>query len=395
MSTHYLSILQTTPDLICELDNNKVYVWMNDSALRFFGPGAIGKEMSFFECEGTTEIYQNIRPQTLDTEQVFSIQSWHRRFDGTPRLLVWWRKHIKNDSGEIIGTVMTGRDITENKKIEQEKDLLIGQLRERNKELHCLYQISKLTAHPLPLVKLCPDLIKLITEAWQYPAITCVRIAIDGQEYSSPNFKNTNWKQIQEIKRNGELCGSIEVCYLKQKPQILEGPFLQEERDLLVAISEHISGALERMENEQILSANQLKLEESNITLKNILAKVEEEKNSIRENMAQNIEKNVLPFLEELKELRNVNRDKLQLLENNLKDLSNDFYKKIVHLKYNLTPTEIEVCKLVKAGYSGKKIADIMCISFLTVSDHKKNIRKKLQINNRPVNLRTFLNEIL
>ncbi|MEI8347352.1 MAG: response regulator [Pseudomonadota bacterium] len=136
------------------------------------------------------------------------------------------------------------------------------------------------------------------------------------------------------------------------------------------------------------------KLEEAHITLKNIIGQFEQEKNCIREDIALNVEKNALPVIAELRR-EGINSTKLDLLEYHLKNLSSDFYKKIINLKYNLTPSEIEICKLVKAGHPGKAIAELLSVSYLTVQCHKKNIRRKLKLNRTATNLVNFLNENL
>lgn len=120
-------------------------------------------------------------------------------------------------------------------------------LQERVKELNCLYGLSKLTVHPnISLERIFQETIDLIPPAWQYPEITCARILFEGQEFKTYNFKKTKWKQRADIKINGKKAGSCEVYYLKEKPEIDEGPFLKEERALLntiVAMLESIAEA--------------------------------------------------------------------------------------------------------------------------------------------------------
>ncbi len=148
-------------------------------------------------------------------------------------------------------------------------------------------------------------------------------------------------------------------------------------------------------ELEKLLHKRTQDVEESKITLSTVLKSVDEEKNSIKESVALNIEKNILPIISTLYQNHRINKDEFVLLEKHLSFLTDEYYKKLVNLKYNLTPTEIEICQLVRAGHSGKQIANMLSISYLTVSAHKKNIRKKLRINNTKENLRSYLCSIL
>jgi len=135
-------------------------------------------------------------------------------------------------------------------------------------------------------------------------------------------------------------------------------------------------------------------LDQKKITLSNVLSQIEGEKRSIRESVALNVEKNVLPIIKTIKHRKIYNEKDLKALEENLKDLTSSFYKNLMILKWSLTPTEIKICKLVKDDYLEKEIAEILNISLTTVKSHKKNIRRKFDITNTPVNLKTFLEEV-
>ncbi|MBT3585822.1 MAG: GAF domain-containing protein [Halobacteriovoraceae bacterium] len=136
------------------------------------------------------------------------------------------------------------------------------------------------------------------------------------------------------------------------------------------------------------------KLAESNITLQTVLGRIEEEKKNIREDVALNIEKNIQPLIEKLKGSPNVDLNLLGQLESGLSNISSNFYKKLVKVQYNLTPTERKVCQLIKTGYLGKEIAAMLSLSYSTIETHKKNIRRKLELTNKSVNLKTYLEEI-
>ena len=63
-------------------------------------------------------------------------------------------------------------------------------------------------------------------------------------------------------------------------------------------------------------------------------------------------------------------------------------------LQLRLTPREIEVCDLIREGLSSKEIGRSLSISLKTVEKHRDNIRKKLGIANRRINLASLLKTI-
>lgn len=120
-------------------------------------------------------------------------------------------------------------------------------LGERVKELNCLYGLSKLVERSyVSLEEIYQGAANLIPPSWQYPDITCARIVIDSKEFKTPNFKESKYKQSADIKVYGKIAGAIEVYYLEKKPEIDEGPFLKEERDLINVIAERLGRITER-----------------------------------------------------------------------------------------------------------------------------------------------------
>lgn len=124
-------------------------------------------------------------------------------------------------------------------------------LRERVKELTCLYGIAqvveKCSRSPEQALQ---GMVELIPPAWQYPEITAARICLDGDSYATPGFSEKGQKQAAEILVGGQSRGVVEVVYRKKKPPADEGPFLKEERSLLSAIAKQVSLVIERHEAE-------------------------------------------------------------------------------------------------------------------------------------------------
>lgn len=125
-------------------------------------------------------------------------------------------------------------------------------LRERVKELTCLYEIAQIAARPgISLEEILRDIVEVVRRAWQYPQITCARISLDGHAYLSEGFREGPRRQAAEIVVAGRDRGTIEVTYLEERPELDEGPFLKEERNLIDAVAGRIALIVERREAEQ------------------------------------------------------------------------------------------------------------------------------------------------
>jgi PAS domain S-box-containing protein len=112
LSSRQKAILAAIPDIIMEVDFNKVYRWANQAGLNFFGDDVIGKEAaSYFEGEET--VSQAIQPLFCGDENVVRVESWQRRKDGEKRLLLWSCRVLKDTNGHVTGALSSAHDITE------------------------------------------------------------------------------------------------------------------------------------------------------------------------------------------------------------------------------------------------------------------------------------------
>jgi len=51
----------------------------------------------------------------------------------------------------------------------------------------------------------------------------------------------------------------------------------------------------------------------------------------------------------------------------------------------------MQIAKFIKDGKTSKEIATVLCVTKKTVDFHRANIRKKLNLDSKKINLRTFL----
>jgi len=121
------------------------------------------------------------------------------------------------------------------------------EMRERVKELSCLNQLARLAARPeLALDSILEDCVKILPPGWRYQDIASARIILDDRTFALPDFPESGQRLTAPIVTNGRRRGTVEVAYLKVMPELDEGPFLSEERNLLDTIAGEIGLIIEQ-----------------------------------------------------------------------------------------------------------------------------------------------------
>ena len=207
---------------------------------------------SFWTGDSNTPIPMVLTKEGMPVSEKLLINDEHKTVAIIP---------LKNN-GEMLGLIIlkkAGKDFYSSKDIElfeaiaetigiaRSQQLAQTALRERVKELMCLYGIAKLVEKPdIPLDDVFNGIINLIPPGWQYPKITCSRIIMDEVVYAVCDFKDEWQVQSADIIVNGIKRGSVDVAYLQDMPQLDEGPFLKEERTLIKTIALQIGQIIER-----------------------------------------------------------------------------------------------------------------------------------------------------
>jgi len=191
----------------------------------------------------------------------------------------------------------------------------------------------------------------------------------------------------------------VAVFYLEERPPVYEGPFLREERVLLEAVAEHIAAMAKRIFAEQELqeinkqlTVERQALQEANAALRAVLSRIEEEKRDIQRHIQANVEKVLMPILYALAmEVPKPQRRYVELLRDNLEEITSPFIGQLSQRHQMLTPTEISICNMIRRGLTSKEIAEVRSVSAATVSRHRERIRHKLGLTGRGVNLASYL----
>jgi len=133
------------------------------------------------------------------------------------------------------------------------------ELRERVKELTCMYNIANLSIdRELDIPLFLQQVVELLPPAYLSPEITEAMIEFDGEYFQTPGFVPSRRCQVSVIMLDGIRRGRIEVIYREPMPTLDEGPFLAEERRLLDSVVSEIAAIIRHKEAEEA----QVKLQE-------------------------------------------------------------------------------------------------------------------------------------
>lgn len=125
-------------------------------------------------------------------------------------------------------------------------------LRERVKELTCLYGIAQIAERQdLTLDEKLQRIVELLPLSWQHPDIAVARMVLSDQTYQTIGFQEGWHRQAADIFINGERVGFVEVIYVEDKPELEEGPFLKEEVSLISEVARQIAVIIEKGEAEK------------------------------------------------------------------------------------------------------------------------------------------------
>jgi signal transduction histidine kinase len=133
------------------------------------------------------------------------------------------------------------------------------ELRERVKELTCMYNLASLAASSEGSAdRFLQAAAELLPPAYLYPGIARARIVYGGGEYLTAGDGQSIAVQSADLVIGDLKRGTVEVAYTEPRPELDEGPFLAEERRLLDSVAREIALTLERRQAE----AEQARLQE-------------------------------------------------------------------------------------------------------------------------------------
>jgi len=261
----FQSVFDSMKTSICLLDDKGTIIWVNRAWLAFAKENnakdeKIGENCNYIEvCDqaegqdaGSAKLFAaGIRSVIKGEKDFFELEyPCH-----SPYKKRWYQ-------GRATSFTMTTQTPSRNIIITHEditaKKLAENALRERLKELMCLQEISRITIKSdLSLENILTHVAEIIPSYWQYMEIACARITIFDDNtkivFTGQRFNETKWFLKSNIVSSGNNIGQIEVFYQEEKPEIDEGPFLKEERNLIDAIANLLSNVIRQKQYEEEL----------------------------------------------------------------------------------------------------------------------------------------------
>lgn len=294
---------------------------------------------------------------------------------------------VFQQSRRVAHLLILARDISRQKQVEQA-------FARRANELNCLLQMTELVEqYRGSLDEILQKAADLLPTFWPPSQAVCARIVYLDHPYASRDFRRTPWRLGAEIRTGNRSVGQVEVCYRKKTSDTEGDSGAAEERRLLHAVAERLAGLILRTEAEEELRRERQALQESNIAMRELMARIQEEKHEIARAMQNNVDTVVLPMLEDLRRrLPEQYQRQLDILRFNLEEITSPFVDRISRAFQNLSPAELRVCEMVRRGLSSKEIAHVLHLSPSTVHRHREHIRRKLGLTNQGRNLVSFLN---
>lgn len=169
---------------------------------------------------------------------------------------------------------------------------------------------------------------------------------------------------------------------------------LQEDHDELEKQVAARTSELKAINKELKMQA--ISLSETNTALKVLLKQREADKTELEETVFLNFKELILPYLAKLKNKKLGIKEKayVNIIESNLNNIVSPFVRHFSARMFRLSPTEIQVLNLIKQGKTTKEIAKTMYLATSTVDFHRHNIRKKIGIKNKKINLSSYLSSL-
>ncbi len=255
------ALLDAPDDVIVLLDMSGRVIDANEMATRRFGlsrENLIGMNISGLFPPDAAEVHAARLNRVAGSG---SAERFEDAWEGRLYDVVFYP--VRDACGAVTRIAAIARDVTERKQAEDALRRLTHDLNERVKELSALYAISRIIEQPgASLDEIFREAVMVLPSGWQYPEDAVARITVCEREFETEGFLETPWRQVSSIAVNGEMVGTVEICYLRETPEEDEGPFLRDERLLLDTVARRLGRTIERVEAAKSLQTSESQFRE-------------------------------------------------------------------------------------------------------------------------------------
>jgi PAS domain S-box-containing protein len=153
----------------------------------------------------------------------------------------------------------------------------------------------------------------------------------------------------------------------------------------------------ERKQTEKELKEKSRVLEELNTALKVLINRYKNDEKEFEERITSSIRMGITPYIAKLKETRQDVRQSAitEIIESTLEDITSPFFKAISSEHFRFSPKEIEIISYIRQGKTTKEMAQLLGLGKRTIDSYRDNIRNKLGLSSKKINLRTYLLSII
>ncbi len=240
---HFRRAFEHAPIGMALLDLNGVRLRVNRALCRILGYSE--EELLTHTFQSTThpdDLTEDLKQMDQLLAGAFPSFQRERRYIHKLGHAIWTLRSVslvRDVHGKPLHFITQVEDITERKKMEEERQRLVHDLGERVKELTALHQTARLLQDDHKTTsQLLQGIADILPPAWQYPDVAAARVLFDGAEYKTPNFRPTRWTQRTHFATPRGTRGAVEVVYLKEPTSRHDAPFLFEEKSLLDSLAE-------------------------------------------------------------------------------------------------------------------------------------------------------------
>ena len=248
-------VVETAVDGIVTINEEGLIEYLNPAAQKLFGYGpeeALGQNVSMLMPSPFHEDHDRYLKNYLDSgmKKIIGIgrEVSGLRKDGSTFPIALAVSEVRIGEKRIFTGVI--HDITDQKRDQAEKDRLLRELNRRNKELNCLYRVGEAARSGQFEKDTLWQVAEHIQGAISNPLVSGTRITIGEKEYKTAPFQATPWHISAGIVAGERRRGCIEVFFL-EKPENEDAKLVVEEQEnLLIAVSIILGEAIERAEAE-------------------------------------------------------------------------------------------------------------------------------------------------